>query len=227
MDVQARPEDVLLAYKEDFTGYSSLSDMAFPLESSGALGGGATTADPDGYYEDFTAHLDRYVRGLPPPDWKILVLGPEGSEPPKAPQKGPAARRGTGLAKYVTPVAARPAGLTKYVVPTPAGTSLSSLPAHRPAGLTKYAVPAPVEASISSRPAGRPSARTSAANLAEFIVPTGRPARTTHAEARWPSIRLGGEMDETEAEELPYEVVAIQPLARGHAAELLETSGAD
>ena len=71
MSSVAAPQDLLLAYDADFTGYTSLSRMAQPLEDraaiprsrqTGTLGG---TADPDGYYEDFTARLGRFVREYP------------------------------------------------------------------------------------------------------------------------------------------------------------------
>ena len=76
--MQARPQDILLAYNPDFTGLTSLNQMATTLEPSGDLAvapgapetGGSTgvlggTADADGYYEDFTARLDRFVRAYP------------------------------------------------------------------------------------------------------------------------------------------------------------------
>lgn len=94
MNKQANPQDLLLAYDPDFVGFTSLASMALPLEregdvaapsSTGTLGG---TADPDGYYDDFTARLDRFVRAHPrlgatgggggALDWKALVITLDG-----------------------------------------------------------------------------------------------------------------------------------------------------
>lgn len=76
MDNLAKPQDLLLAYDPGFTGYTSLGSMSQPLEpeasgldDSSTLGGSAT---PDGYYEDFTASLGRFVRDHP------LLAGPRG-----------------------------------------------------------------------------------------------------------------------------------------------------
>jgi hypothetical protein len=78
MNTLAEPQDLLLAYDPDFTGFTG----------AGA-GAGATPAAPvvggDGYYEDFTAGLKRFVdehpmlaRGGPlphgPVDWKAMVI---------------------------------------------------------------------------------------------------------------------------------------------------------
>jgi len=96
MESQAKAQDLLLAYDADFTGYTSVNEMARPLEpasdlasgprlaaapaSTGFLGG---TPDPDGYYDDFTARLDRFVRAYPrlgggggarALDWGALVV---------------------------------------------------------------------------------------------------------------------------------------------------------
>ena len=93
MESQARAQDILLAYDPDFTGFTSLSTMARPLEPVSALATAPTstrfhggtayagasalavapsstgflggTADPDGYYDDFTTRLDRFVRAHP------------------------------------------------------------------------------------------------------------------------------------------------------------------
>jgi hypothetical protein len=70
MDSLASPQDLLLAYNEGFTGYTSLGSMSQPLEHRGralrpedsVLGGTATS---DGYYEDFTASLARFVKDYP------------------------------------------------------------------------------------------------------------------------------------------------------------------
>jgi hypothetical protein len=70
MDSLASPQDLLLAYNEDFTGYTSLGSMSQPLEHRGralrpeasVLGGTETS---DGYYEDFTASLARFVKDYP------------------------------------------------------------------------------------------------------------------------------------------------------------------
>jgi hypothetical protein len=75
METVSKAQDLLLAYNDDFTGFTSSSTMAQPLEPAGSLAtagppswatgvlGGA--ADPDGYYEDFTARLDQFVRRYP------------------------------------------------------------------------------------------------------------------------------------------------------------------
>jgi hypothetical protein len=63
----ARPHDLLLAYEDDFTGYTSLAGMPHPLELS-TLGGPTYlggTPDPDGYYEDYTERLARFVEAYP------------------------------------------------------------------------------------------------------------------------------------------------------------------
>ena len=63
------PQDLLLAYNGDFTGYTSLGSMPQPLEHRGSLRpegvvlGGTVTSD--GYYEDFTASLARFVKDYP------------------------------------------------------------------------------------------------------------------------------------------------------------------
>lgn len=70
MDSLASPQDLLLAYNEGFTGYTSLGSMSQPLQHRGralrpedsVLGGTATS---DGYYEDFTASLARFVKDYP------------------------------------------------------------------------------------------------------------------------------------------------------------------
>ena len=60
MDSVAKPEDLLLAYDDEFTGFTAQETPA--LTSTGTLGG---SADPDGYYEDFTARLGGFVRAYP------------------------------------------------------------------------------------------------------------------------------------------------------------------
>jgi hypothetical protein len=66
----ARPSDLMLAYDEDFTGFTSLDRMARPVESTASMVAGATLTvggsnSSDGYYEDFTSRLDRFVRENP------------------------------------------------------------------------------------------------------------------------------------------------------------------
>jgi hypothetical protein len=58
MDSVAKSEDLLLAYDDDFTGLQTHP----ALTSTGAIGG---STDPDGFYEDFTARLDDFVRAYP------------------------------------------------------------------------------------------------------------------------------------------------------------------
>jgi hypothetical protein len=71
MSEVARPQDLLMAYDSDFVGYTSFGRMAQPVEAiygapGGVWGGGENDYDtPDGYYEDFTARLGRFVRENP------------------------------------------------------------------------------------------------------------------------------------------------------------------
>jgi hypothetical protein len=67
----ADARDILLAYDPGFVGFTSVAEMGAPLEPRGdlasapaveAIGG---TADPDGYYEDFSARLERFVQAYP------------------------------------------------------------------------------------------------------------------------------------------------------------------
>jgi hypothetical protein len=67
MESHASPQDLLLAYNPGFTGFTSLSNMPQPIEVSDPdddlLFGERVT--PDGYYEDFTASLNRFVKNYP------------------------------------------------------------------------------------------------------------------------------------------------------------------
>jgi hypothetical protein len=100
MQPLAKPQDLLLAYDDDFTGLTSTADMPQPLEPAAALavppqaaaplllGGGDAGTGPDGYYEDFTAGLQRFVDQYPrlggrhgPLDWDALVVPFDGPAP--------------------------------------------------------------------------------------------------------------------------------------------------
>lgn len=72
----ARPQDILLAYDADFGGFSSLEGNLDSGPGTPVRGGGNSTAD--GYYEDFSARLDRFVRENP-------RLGAKGAAPPSPP----------------------------------------------------------------------------------------------------------------------------------------------
>ena len=52
MDAQATPQDVLLAYNDDFTEFTSVNKMAQPFQQTG---GGSE------YYEDFSTRLERFI----------------------------------------------------------------------------------------------------------------------------------------------------------------------
>ena len=71
MNTLAQSQDILLAYDPDFTGFT---DGATPAASD-IVGG-------DGYYEDFTAGLKRFVE-----DYPMLARGPPdtGGEEPRGP----------------------------------------------------------------------------------------------------------------------------------------------
>ena len=70
MEANANPADILLAYNEDFAGYTTINGLAQYFERkenssppmTGVLGG---TEDPDGYYSDFTSQLGQFVRAYP------------------------------------------------------------------------------------------------------------------------------------------------------------------
>jgi len=80
MESVATPQDVLLAYNADFTGFDS---QAQPLEATSAVSptiGG--TADPDGHYEDYTELLAQFVRDYPHiggSEWGAVVVDLDGS----------------------------------------------------------------------------------------------------------------------------------------------------
>ncbi len=179
MDSQARPEDVLLAYNGEFTGFTSVSEMAQPLEPfrTGVLGG---TADPDGYYEDFSARLDRFVRDHP-------RLGGGGPLP------GPG-----GIDWGAVVVAFDPLSDSDGADDADDADDDADDGADDADDDTKGGDPPPAVMTFS-----------------EFIVEAdggkrGAPAREDNLAA---DEALGGEMDETDAEELAYAPAGMGPFA--------------
>ena len=215
---------LLTAYDPDFTGLTSLSTMAQPLEPSADLGpeprgsvlGG--TLDPDGYYDDFTAHLDRFVSSYP------RLVAPARGRPG-------AVGGGTGWGALVISVG-RPRGDPEDGAPrqspdTPACQVCRAVGAEQPAPLRDFVVDAWLpdarlrdasaehEGADEDAGAEREDGRVGGYPLApapledgEVRVPGGAPGDADPDAS-------GGEMDESTLEADTFHPLPARPSARG------------
>lgn len=208
MDTLAKPQDVLLAYNADFTGFTSLNEMAQPLEPESALARGTEvgvlggTPDPDGYYEDFSARLDRFTRLYPRLgvtggarreglNWNAIVitLDPPGSDEADEGDEGDEGGEDDGGdEEFVPSKGGDPplVSLSDFIVETDGGKpprQSDGVPPSQPSSLPAWALPRDDNLAIEEDDEA----------LEDYEV-------------------YGGEMDETEAELESYETFRTVPL---------------
>jgi hypothetical protein len=210
----ADPTDLMLAYNEDFVGLTTTNTMAQTLEvdddpkppaTIGVLGG---TADPDGYYEDFTSRLDDFVRNNP------RIGGSKQSES-DGPRSAHDLQREAGVRARQTPQDLTAMVIVFDVVDSDAEDGESAPiggaheqekehPEDKVISLGDYLIEARVEGGAG------PHGTTTVAHEASVVpVASSRSDNIeTHPITRAESPFLAGEMDETEIEQTPYAELA-------------------